>query len=139
VLYYLVGIDLTVVDGLDEITALTLIGELGTDFTKWPTVKHFTSWLGLCPNFKKTGGRVKSSQTRKGKNPAARALRMAASPLQGWPVAKVLQRAGEGGEADSSEAPSVLKRQHVAILFKSLIDVGSGRAFESVETEVFHG
>ena len=57
---------------------MTLISELGTDFTKWPSVKHFTSWLGLCPNWKKTGGKVKSSQTRKGKNRAARAFRLAA-------------------------------------------------------------
>ena len=41
--YFLVGIDLTEIEGLDEITALTLIRELGTDFTKWPTMKHFTS------------------------------------------------------------------------------------------------
>ncbi|MGL4420151.1 MAG: transposase, partial [Gemmataceae bacterium] len=52
--------------------------ELGGDSTKWPTVKHFTSWLGLCPNFKQTGGTVKSSRTRKGKNRAAHALRLAA-------------------------------------------------------------
>lgn len=76
-LYYLVGIDLTAIEGIDEIHALTLISELGTDFTKWPTVKHFTSWLGLCPNWKKTGGKVQSSKTRKGKNRAASALRLA--------------------------------------------------------------
>ena len=46
---------------------LTLVSELSTDFTKWPTVKQFTSWLGLCPNWKKTGGKVKSSHTRKGR------------------------------------------------------------------------
>jgi len=48
---------------------------------KWPTVKHFTSWLGLCPNFKKTGGKVKSSRVRRGKNRAALALRLAAFSL----------------------------------------------------------
>lgn len=80
-LYYLVGLDLTALEGIDEIHALTLISELGTDFTKWPTVKHFTSWLGLCPNWKKTGGKVQSSQTRKGKNRAASALRLAAWSL----------------------------------------------------------
>jgi transposase len=80
-LYYLVGIDLTQIEGIDEIHALTLISELGTDFTKWPTVKHFTSWLGLCPNWKKTGGKVQSSKTRKGKNRAATALRLAAWSL----------------------------------------------------------
>ncbi len=52
--------------------------ELGSDFTRWPTVKHSTSWLGLCPNWKKTGGKVKSSRTRRGKGRAAHALRLAA-------------------------------------------------------------
>ena len=57
------------------------MSELGCAFTKWPTVKHFTSWLGLCPNWKKTGGKVQSSKTRKGKNRAATALRLAAWAL----------------------------------------------------------
>jgi transposase len=80
-LYFLVGIDLTAIEGIDELQALTLISELGTDFTKWPSVQHFTSWLGLCPNWKKTGGKVQSSKTRKGKNRAASALRLAAWSL----------------------------------------------------------
>ena len=80
-LYYLTGVDLTALEGIDEMHALTLMSELGTDFSKWPTVKHFTSWLGLCPNWKKTGGKVKSSKTRKGKNRAATALRLAAWSL----------------------------------------------------------
>jgi transposase len=80
-LYLMLGVDLTAIEGIDELHALTLVSELGTDFTKWPTVKHFASWLGLCPNWKKTGGKVKSSQTRKGKNRAARSLRLAAWSL----------------------------------------------------------
>lgn len=80
-LYYMVGIDLTEIEGIDAMNALVLVSELGTDFSKWPTVKHFASWLGLCPNWQKTGGKVKSSQTRKGKNRAAQALRMAAFSL----------------------------------------------------------
>jgi transposase len=80
-LYYLTGVDLTAIEGIDAIHALTLVSERGTDFGKWPTVKHFSSWLGLCPNWKKTGGKVKSSRTRKGKNRAATALRLAAWSL----------------------------------------------------------
>src|SRR5262249_58424447 len=57
---------------------LTLVSELGGDLSQWPTVKHFTSWLGLCPNWRKTGGKVQSSRTRLGKNRAAAALRLAA-------------------------------------------------------------
>jgi transposase len=80
-LYYATGVDLTAVEGIDELHALTLVSELGTDFTKWPTVKQFASWLGLCPNWQKTGGKVKSSRTRRGKNRAAHALRLAAWSL----------------------------------------------------------
>ena len=80
-LYYATGVDLTAIEGIDAVHALTLVSELGTDFTKWPTVKHFASWLGLCPNWKKTGGKVQSSQTRRGENRAAGALRLAAWAL----------------------------------------------------------
>ena len=80
-LYFATGVDLTAIEGIDEVHALTLVSELGTDFSKWPTVKHFTCWLGLCPNWQKTGGKVKSSQTRRGKNRAAHALRLAAWAL----------------------------------------------------------
>jgi hypothetical protein len=80
-LYALTGVDLTAIEGIDAVNALTLVSELGTDFSKWPTVKHFASWLGLCPNWKKTGGKVKSSGTRKGKNRAAHAFRLGAFGL----------------------------------------------------------
>ena len=80
-LYFVAGVDLTAIEGIDEMHPLTLVSELGWDFTKWPTVKHFSSWLGLCPNFKKTGGKVQSSKTRRGKGRAAHALRLAAWSL----------------------------------------------------------
>jgi transposase len=80
-LYYVVGIDLTQLEGIEEMTALTIISELGPDVTKFATVKHFCSWLGLCPQLKKTGGRVKSSRTRPGANRVAAALRLAANSL----------------------------------------------------------
>jgi transposase len=80
-LYYATGVDLTAIEGIDELHALTLVSELGCDLSKWPTLKQFTCWLGLCPNWKKTGGKVQSSQTRRGKNRAARALRLAAWSL----------------------------------------------------------
>jgi len=80
-LYYVVGLDLTEIEGISELTALTLISEIGPGVSKFPTVKKFCSWLGLCPNWKKTGGRVKSSRTRRGVNRAAQALRVAAQSL----------------------------------------------------------
>lgn len=80
-LYYVVGIDLTEIEGIEEMTALTLISEIGPEVSKFATVKHFCSWLGLCPQMKKTGGRVRSSRTRPGVNRAAAALRLAANGL----------------------------------------------------------
>jgi len=80
-LYYATGVDLTAIEGIDELHALTLLSELGTDFTKWPTMKQFCSWLGLCPNWQQTGGKVKSSRTRRGRNRAGHALRLAAWSL----------------------------------------------------------
>ena len=77
----MVGLDLTEIEGVDEVTALTIISEIGIDLGKFETVKQFCSWLGLCPQFRKTGGRVKSSRTRPGTNRTATALRLAANSL----------------------------------------------------------
>jgi transposase len=80
-LYHVVGLDLTEVEGVSELTALTVISELGPGVSRFATVQQFCSWLGLCPNWQKTGGRVKSSRTRRGVNRAAQALRVAAQSL----------------------------------------------------------
>jgi transposase len=80
-LYYVVGLDLTEIEGISELTALTLISEIGPGVSRFATVKKFCSWLGLCPHWQKTGGRVKSSRTRRGVNRAAQALRLAAQSL----------------------------------------------------------
>ena len=63
-------------------TALVVLSEVGTDMSRWPSEKHFGSWLGLAPNPKKSGGKVHSSATRPGVNRAAQALRLAAKNLQ---------------------------------------------------------
>jgi len=66
-----VGLDLTQIEGISERTARTVISAIGPGVSRFATVKKFGSWLGLCPNWKKTGGRVKSSRTRRGVNRAA--------------------------------------------------------------------
>ena len=50
--------------------------------TRFPTVKHFTSWLGLCPGTKITGGKVMSGKTKRVVNRASQALRLAAAALR---------------------------------------------------------
>jgi transposase len=77
-LYRLSGVDLTVVEGIDENTALSVLSEIGIDMSKWPTEKQFTSWLGLCPQHRGSAGRIRSRRVRHGANRAARALRLAA-------------------------------------------------------------
>jgi transposase len=77
----ILGVDLTAVDGLDAYTITKVIGETGTDMSAWRTEKHFTSWLGLCPANKITGGKVLSSRTKPCANRAAAALRIAAQTL----------------------------------------------------------
>ncbi len=80
-LYQVVGVDLTAIDGIDALTAQTIITEIGTDVNAWPTVKHFTSWLGLSPHNDKTGGKIIRSRTKKTQNRANLALRIAAHSL----------------------------------------------------------
>lgn len=81
-LHRITGVDLTAIEGIDEPTALTIISEIGLDMGRWPTVKHFTSWLGLCPHHRVSGGKVLSRGTKPCANRVATALRLAASCLQ---------------------------------------------------------
>jgi len=78
----LLGVDLTKIPGISTLTVQTILSEVGTDLTKFPTAKHFASWLGLCPNNRKTGGRVRSTRTRPVSNRLATALRLAAQSLE---------------------------------------------------------
>jgi hypothetical protein len=75
------GVDLTLLDGVDVMTAQTIISEVGWDMSRWKTEAHFASWLGLCPNNKITGGKVYHRGTRHVENRAATVFRMAATSL----------------------------------------------------------
>ncbi len=70
------GVDLTSIDGIDVLTAQTLVAELGTDYSRWKDEAHFASWLGLSPSRK-----VVKQPSRKVKNRVATALRTAAQTL----------------------------------------------------------
>jgi transposase len=81
-LFRMCGVDLPRIDGVDVTTALAVVSEVGADMARFPSVKHFTSWLGLCPGTKITGGKVMSGKTKRVVNRAAQALRLAAAALR---------------------------------------------------------
>jgi transposase len=68
-------------DGIDALTALKRIREIGVEMTRWPTVKHLASWLGRCPGHKISGGKRDRSRSKPTANRAAAALRLAAQSL----------------------------------------------------------
>src|SRR5215471_10979443 len=72
------GVDLTQIDGIDSLTALKVISEIGLDMTRWPTSKHFAAWLGVCPGNKVSGGKRYRIRSKPSANRAATALRLAA-------------------------------------------------------------
>jgi len=76
------GVDLSAVDGLGVLMAQTVILECGTDMSKFPTVKHFGSWLGLAPKHEISGGKILNNKTLKTKNRAGQAFRMAAQAVK---------------------------------------------------------
>ena len=76
------GIDLLAIEGMSYSTVLALMSEVGVDgIRKYPTAKHFASWLRLAPNNKVSGGKVLSSKIPKGSNRLKIALRNAANAI----------------------------------------------------------
>jgi transposase len=80
-LYRLTGVDLVAISGLNESTVQTIISEVGTDLSAFPSEKHFCSWLGLAPHNDISGGKRLRSRTLKTNNRAGQAFRMAAQSV----------------------------------------------------------
>lgn len=81
-LYRKMGVDLTAIESIGTTVALTVLTEVGPDLSRFPTEKHFCSWLGLCPEHRITGGKILSTHTRRVANRLSDALRLAATSLQ---------------------------------------------------------
>jgi len=82
-LHRITGVDIISIPGLSDVSGLQILAETGTDMSKWPTEKHFASWLNLCPNNKLSGGKLISSKVMKGRaSIAGQAFRSAANALQ---------------------------------------------------------
>jgi transposase len=75
------GVDLTRIDGLGLTAVMKILSEIGPDLSRFETVKHFCSWLGLCAGTKISGGKVLSAKTKRSANRVRQALKMAAMSL----------------------------------------------------------
>ena len=80
-MHRILGVDLTGIPGLSAQGVLTFFCEVGPQITRFPSSKHFASWLGLCPDNRVSGGKILSSKTRNVRCRLANALRMAATTL----------------------------------------------------------
>jgi len=77
----ILGVDVTAVDGLKEISVLEIMSVTGIDMNKWSTPEHFTSWLNLSPRPKVSGGKLLGHEKRFTNNKATQAFRLAAQTM----------------------------------------------------------
>ena len=75
------GVDLTRINGLAATTVMKILTEIGPDLSRFANVKHFCSWLGLCPGTKISGGKVLSAKTKRSANRVRQALKLAVMSL----------------------------------------------------------
>ena len=81
-LFRMTGTDLTQIDGIDVMTATTILSEAGWDMSKWETEDHFVSWLRLCPDNRISGDKIIGKGRLPTNNRVSIALKMAASTLR---------------------------------------------------------
>jgi hypothetical protein len=126
-LHAILGVDLTQIHGLGPYLALKLVGECGTNLTAWPTAKHFTSWLGLAPHNKISGGKVLSSKTRRTSNRAASLLRLAAVSVGRTDTALGAFYRRLSARAGKAKAITATARK-IAVLFYNMLRHGMSYA-----------
>jgi hypothetical protein len=80
-LFQVLGVDLTEIEGIDVGTALVILAEIGVDVARFPTEKHFASWLGLCPNTSRSNLRERKRPPRPGSSRLRQAFRMCAQSV----------------------------------------------------------
>jgi hypothetical protein len=81
-LFRMTGADLSQIDGIDVMTAMTILSEAGWDMGKWETEDHFVSWLRLCPDNRISGDKIIGKGRLPTNNRVTLALKMAASTLR---------------------------------------------------------
>lgn len=124
-LFRICGVDLTAIDGLDDASVLTLLSEVGTDMSRFPSAKHFASWLGLCPAHAISGGKVLKRRTRPTASRAATAFRLAAMGLHRSQSALGAFFRRKKAQLGTAEAVTATAHK-LARTFYSVLSAGSG-------------
>jgi transposase len=143
-LYALLGADLTQIHGLGAYSVLRLIAECGDDMRKWPTAKHFTSWLSLAPGNKISGGRILSSKTPRSSNRAAALLRIAAVNVGRTQTALGAFYRRLGARTGKAKAVTATARKLAVLFYNALryglayVDPGASYYEERYRQRVIH-
>jgi transposase len=114
------GTEITTLFGINGSNATELLSETGFDMNKWPTAKHFTSWLNLAPNNKISGGKVLSRKIPKKKNHAGQIFKMAAYAIQrskNWLAAFYHRIKAKAGPAKAITATA----RKIAVIFYHML------------------
>lgn len=136
----LTGVDLAAVSGIGPSLAQTIVSEIGTDMTKWPTDKHFASWLGLAPHNEISGGKVLRSHTVPSNNRAGQAFRQAATAVSRAPSAfgaYYRRKRAQGGPmfAQVATAHKIARTVYHMMKYQvQYVDIGA-EAFEQKQRE----
>ena len=115
----LVGVDLTEIHGLGPYLALRIFAECGSDMTRWPTAKHFASWLTLAPGSKISGGKVLSSKTSRSANRATVLLRLAAVSVSRTSTALALSSGASPHRVGKAKAVTATVRKTATVLYNT--------------------
>ena len=143
-LYTLLGADLSQIHGFGPYTVLRLVGECGDDMSKWPSAKHFTSWLCLAPGNKISGGRLLSSKTRRSSNRAAALLRIAAVNIGKTHTALGSFYRRIGARAGKAKAVTATARKLAVLFYNALrfgmayVDPGADSYEQNYRQRVIH-
>lgn len=57
---------LQTIPGINKISSVCLLSEIGADMSQFPTEHHLASWAGLCPSSNESAGRIKGTRITQG-------------------------------------------------------------------------
>jgi transposase len=119
-LYRMVGVDLTSIDGINIMTAQTVLSEIGYDVSAWATEEQFVSWLNLAPRDKISGGKVIGRDGRKIINRAGQSLRLSSNSLRNSDSYLGAQYRRLRGKLDTAAANKAMGAKLARLIYRML-------------------